>query len=273
MQVYRNLTYIRKRETLGKRLFLVAVIALAGGLMVSFMPNVPAFQATDGQNPILDALVANYAVISFAALIVGFITASIGSFFINRFSPRRWPHSKWMERPDEAFARVLRGLDDQYALYSWVLPGVAQLLAGPCGLIVFVVRSDKGRIVVQGDRWREPFTFARLLTLFAREGLGNPAREIDEEIKAVQRALQAMEEEQPASARRAVPVTGAVAFIHDDLRLEVDNPRVPVLRGPAVVAYVRRTARGANVKNSEMRQFRRELEEHLDASRFKQSAE
>jgi hypothetical protein len=38
-------------------------------------------------------------------------------------------------------------------------------------VLVFAVRSDRGRVQVSGDRWREPFSLGRLLTIFAREGV------------------------------------------------------------------------------------------------------
>ncbi len=264
MKVYRNPAYITKRETLGKRLFMVAVLSLAGGLMVSFTPNMPMAQAAAATNPIVTFIATNYAIISFATLIIGFMAASVGSYFINRFAPRRWPNSKLLERPDQVLARLLKGLDDRYTLFSWVFPGVSHLLVGPCGMVAFVVRSDKGQIRVQGSRWREPFTLARLFTLFAREGLGNPSREIEEYTREVQRYLQEGLADHPqAQAYAAIPVTGAVVFINPEVQLDLQDPAVPVLQGDGSVKFVQQVTRHQDVKNSLMRQFQRDLEARL----------
>lgn len=266
MKVYHNPEYITKRETLGKRLFMVAVLSLAGGLMVSFTPNMPMARAAAETNPVLTFFVTNYAIISFATLIVGFMAASVGSYFINRFAPRRWPNSKLLERPDQVLARMLKGLDDQFALFSWVFPGVSHLLVGPCGMVAFVLRSDKGQIRVQGNRWREPFTLSRLFTLFAREGLGNPSREIEEYIRELQRYLEEQLADHPqAGAYASIPITGAVAFINPQVQLELDDPDIPVLQGERLVEFVQQVTKRKDVKNSVMRQFRQDLEQQLTA--------
>ena len=177
MKVYRNLEYITKRETLGRRLFLVAVLALTSGLMVSFLPNMEWARSPEAANPLLQFLVDYYAVFSMAALLVGFIGATVGSYFINRFAPRRWHRASSLERPDQFFARCLKGLGNQYALYLFAIPGVSHLLVGPGGMLAFSVRSDKGRVMVEGDRWREPFSrdgFSR-----CSAGNGHPIREAE----------------------------------------------------------------------------------------------
>lgn len=267
MRVVNNLEYIKKRETLGRRLFLVAVLSLGSGLLVTFTPNLEGFQAAAERNAMARILTENYAVFSFASLIIGFLAASVGSFFINRFAPRRWPNSKVLERPDEAFGRLIKGLNDQYTLYNWVVPGVSHLLVGPCGLLTFVVRSDKGELQVVGKKWKEPFTIGRLFTLFAREGVGNPPQEIAENLKAMIEVRDDMAKiNQDATQYSQIPVNGAAAFVHQDLKLKVQDPTVPILLPKSVQKFVYEQAREAGVKNSLMRQFTQDLEKELEAA-------
>lgn len=267
MRVVNNLEYIKKRETLGRRLFLLAVVSLCSGLMVSFTPNIESFQLSAENNAMVRVLVDNYALFSFATLIIGFISASIGSFFINRFAPRRWPNSKSLARPDEEFARLLRGLNDQYTLYNWVVPGVSHLLVGPCGILTFVVRSDKGRLRVTGDRWREPFSLTRLFTLFAREGVGNPPQEVAENNKTM---TEVRDEIAELTGRqedyREIPVQGAAALIHEELELQLEDATVSILRPKETLGFVHDSARQAGVKNSMMREFTLALDEQLKAA-------
>ena len=267
MRVVSNLAYIKKRETLGRRLFLIAVLSLGSGLLVSFTPNMESFQAAAANNVVARVLTENYAIFSFASLIIGFLSASVGSFFINRFAPRRWPNSKVMARPDEVFVRLLKGLNDQYTLYNWVIPGVSHLLVGPCGILTFVLRSDKGRLQVTGKKWREPFTVGRLFTLFAREGVGNPPQEIAENLKAMAEVRDEMAQGSDAFADYGqIPIQGAAAFVHEELALTVQEPTVRVLLPKAILSYVHEQTRAARVKNSLMRRFTQDLEAQLQTA-------
>lgn len=267
MRVVNNLAYIKKRETLGRRLFLMAVLSLGSGLLVSFTPNMESVRAAAENNMMMRVLTENYAVFSFASLIVGFLSASIGSFFINRFAPRRWPHSKVMARPDEVLARRLKGLNDQYTLYNWMIPGISHLLVGPCGILTFVLRSDKGRLQIVGKKWREPFTLGRLFTLFAREGMGNPPQEIAENIQTMTAVRDEMARGSDAAADYGqIPVYGAAAFVHEELDLTVREATVTVLPPKAILQYVHERTRTARVKNSVMRRFTQDLEGQLQAA-------
>ncbi len=174
MKSYKNVKEIRRKETLGRRLSLSGLGVLFVGLLASFVPTwLPPGQPA--ANPFNQFLQQNWTWISFAALPIGFILASVGSYYINRFARRRWPGIKSIARPDELLERSMKGFDDKYAYFAHSLPA-NYVVSGPCGVLVFAVRSDRSRANVQGDNWKEPFTIGRFFTLFAREGLGDPAR-------------------------------------------------------------------------------------------------
>ena len=54
------------------------------------------------------------------------------------------------------------------------------MLVGPCGVLLFAVRSDKGRVIAKGDKWKEPFSLGRIFTVFAREGVGSPTQDLED---------------------------------------------------------------------------------------------
>ena len=111
MKVYRNLTQIKKRETRGRRFSLVGLGILFVGLLASFVPT--WINPLDPVQPGPMGFLQQYwSWISFAALFIGFICASIGSYFINRYARRRWPGSRFYERPDEVLERFLVALLD-----------------------------------------------------------------------------------------------------------------------------------------------------------------
>lgn len=240
MKVYRNLTQIKKRETRGRRFSLVGLGILFVGLLASFVPT--WINPLDPIQPgVMGFLQQYWSWVSFAALFIGFICASIGSYYINRYARRRWPGSRFYERPDEVLERGMKGLDDKYSYFAMSLPA-SYALAGANGITIFAVRSDKGRVTVNGDKWREPFSFGRLFTIFAREGVGNPAQDLEDQ-KEKLRALFTEE----------VPIDGVAVFLNQEIQLELSNPSVPALRADQVKDYLRARAREVKLSNAAIR--------------------
>lgn len=228
MKIYRNLAEIKRKERLGRRITLGGLAILFVGLLSSFTPNwfppdeVPA-------NALIGFVQSYWAYISFGSLALGFLASNLGSYYINRFAPRRWPDSNRIARPDELVEQNLKGFDDKYSLFLWSLPDAPYVLTGPTGIQVFVVRGDKGQVNVSGDRWREPFSIGRMFTAFTREGLGNPGREVEETKQKIRELLQEGEANGKLSAQAGeVPIEGAVVFVNPAVNLNLENPSVPV---------------------------------------------
>lgn len=247
MKTYRDVQKIKSKEKLGRRLSTIGLAILFIGLFASFSPNLFVGERAQGAFGMFMAQWWPY--ISFAALPLGFIFASIGSYYINRFARRRWPNSKQILRPDELLERSMKGFDDKYAFFAFSLPA-NYVLIGPCGLQILAVRSDKGRVVVEGDRWREPFNFGRIFTVFAREGVGNPERELlDQGKKLSELIAQADDAEQFDD----FPVEGAAVFLNTDLQLEVNGSNVPALRADKFKEHVRNRAKENKVNPKTLR--------------------
>lgn len=262
MKIYRNLDEIQKKEQRGRRLSMIGLGILMVGLLASFVPTwLPPDKPA--ATPLTQFLQQYWMWISFVSLPVGFIFASVGSYYINRFARRRWKGSKTIARPDEMLERSLKGFDNKYGYFAWSLPA-HYLLAGPCGVIIFAARSDKGRVTVEGDNWREPFSLGRIFTVFAREGLGNPEREVQEQADKIRAILDACTAAPPdptdesaddfAGAVLAdVPISGAAIFLNPEVQLTVDNPSMPVLRGDQVKEFIRRQGRDAKLSANTVR--------------------
>jgi hypothetical protein len=276
MKLYRNLSEIRRKERLGRRLSLIGLLILFIGLLASFVPTwLPPDQPAI--NPVTRFIQIYWPWISFAALPLGFIFASFGSYFINRFARRRWPGSRTIARPDEMLERSMKGFDDKYAYFAWSLPA-NYVLVGPGGILVFAVRSDKGRVTVQGDRWREPFSLGRFFTVFAREGVGNPSFELEEQIRKLRallnRPAEAVNGDDTAADNSfaAVPIQPVAVFLNPEIQLTLDNPAIPVLRADQVKDFVRRRARETKLNNATVRELTGYLVEHSRHQQLDESA-
>lgn len=250
MKVYRNLKEISRRETLGRRFTLAGMGVLAVGFVASLIPTWYPPEAPV-QPGIMGFFQQYWSWISFGALFVGFLCASIGSYYINRYARRRWPGSRFVERPDQVLQRSLKGLDDKFSFYAQSLPA-SYVLAGPNGITIFALRSDKGRVIVEGDKWREPFSFTRLFTFFAREGVGNPQQDIEDQ-KARLRTLLAQADSAGQPALAETPMDGAVVFLNPEVQLELTNPTLPVLRPDQIKDHVRLRVKDAKVPGATQR--------------------
>ena len=253
MKIYRNLTQIKKKETNGRRFSLGGLAILFVGLLASFVPSWISPEQPI-QPGIIGFLQQYWSWISFAALAIGFMLASIGSYYINRFARRRWPGSRLFERPDEVLERAMKGFDDKYSYFAMSLP-VGYALAGPNGITVFAVRSDKGRVVVNGDKWREPFSFGRIFTIFAREGVGNPAADLEDQKQKIRQLLGQTTDDPQA------PIEGVAIFLNQEIQLDLTNPTVPALRADQLKDYVRARAKEVRLSNAAVRTLNERLVE------------
>ncbi len=279
MKTYRNIKGIEKKEQRGRRLSMIGLGVLMIGLFASFVPTwLPPDEPA--ATPLTQMLQQYWMWISFVALPVGFIFASVGSYYINRYARRRWKGSKEFARPDEVVERSLKGFDNKYSYFAWSLPA-HYVIAGPCGIIVLAARSDKGRITVKGDKWSEPFSIGRIFTIFAREGLGNPAKEVNDQAAKLTAILTGCAANGEKSSNGAeldgaegvtqkatpdIPIIGAAVFLNPDAQLTVENPSMPVLRADQLKEYIRRQAREVKLPASTVRTMTECLAEAADYS-------
>lgn len=207
MRVLRNDALIKKRTQFTQRGSLIGM-----GLLV-----VSLFLST--RNPI----------ISWVFLLAGFITAMAAVRVGNRFV--RPP------RPDSVLDKVLKGLDNHYALYHFLLPA-DHVLVTPSGVIVIRAQAQQGDVVARGGRWRQRSFWQRLRVLFGESGLGNPDRQLERELGAVRHIVdEALGEEDSQ-----VPVDGVVVFYANKVQLHAEDTRFPTILPQDLKATVRSLA-------------------------------
>lgn len=195
---------------------------------------------------------ASNIVFSYISLFVGLILAYIGSTLAN----------KWIREPraDKALNKALKGFDNKYHLYNYVLPASHTLLT-PSGLIVFHVKPLDGEIICRDDHWKRPWRWSRLLGGMGQEPLANPSADVKKEIAAMRTLL--------GDKFDKVPVDGYVIFTDPRVELEVENASVPVVRTNDLKETLRKAKRGAPLPPQQFDELEKLLDDQANAKTAK----
>ncbi len=228
MQVITNEKLIKNRARLGRGASFAGLAVLILGLAASLSPQ---WLLTSTQ----------WLLVSFGCLFVGFVLSQVGLYHANR-----WVREP---RPDQTLVKVLKGFDDRYHLYNYVLKAPHVLLA-PFGLCVISPRNQGGKVRCEGEKWRHEAGWGRVIwRFFGQEGLGNPSREVRAEVEKLRRFLtQRLPDD-------AVPIEGVVVFTNPQVDLETENPTVPVLDGKQFKSFLRDLSKERPISGSQRRQL------------------
>ena len=239
MRVVTNRGFIRKRAMIGRICTPLGFLALFGGLGYTWL----GFGSAQETSTI---------VVSYAALIAGYVLISIGK--------NNWLRFSLHPRPDEALAINLKSLDVKTILFNYIptLP-VDHLVYTPNGLVVIETRSFVSDIAVRGDRWSRRGA-AAALQFFSEGALGNPTKEALRGAEQVKAWLA----ERLGGAADPVPVAAMVVMTHPRARIHVEEPTIPVVHARDTRPEVRKLASGPRLPNDVARRVETLL---LDESR------
>lgn len=204
MKIVTNEKLVASRAKLAKRASLIGLLVLVVGFVVS--------------------LFSTLFYVSLGCLVVGFLISNVGVYNANL----------WLKEPraDQVLSKGLKGFSNKFTLFNYTGP-VPHVVVGPPGIAVFVAKSQEGRVIARGKRWRQPFSFRRLIGFFGNEPLGNPARDAEAATEAVRKfASKVLPDVE-------VPVYGAVVFSSPRVELELEDVDVPVLTEKQLKDYMR----------------------------------
>lgn len=222
MQTITNEARISRGQRLGKIGTLGGLGLLVAGLVISLIFR--------------DSV---YLLVSFGCLILGIIVSSVGTLNMNR----------WMREPraDQALEQGLKGFDDRYRLYNYLLPA-PHVLLGPLGVYVLTAMGQDGVIRHEGGKLRRKFSAGRLLRFMGDEGLGRPFAEADSQAEAMRRLLadQGLDE--------GVDVQGVLVFYNPRVQLSVVDPALPVVNPKGLKKVIRKQQDG-KLSSSQLRQI------------------
>ena len=157
MYIYTNEAKLKKYKNISKYTTIAAFVILIGGAIAAFSPK--------------------YVMISFLALIVGFIVSQISISFT----------SKWGREPsnNNIFNVKLKGLSDNYSIYHYMDP-VDHLLVGTGGTFILMPYFQGGEIGFDEKKGRWTQKKANFfMKLFGQESLGRPDVECDSALAGV----------------------------------------------------------------------------------------
>jgi hypothetical protein len=220
MQVITNEKLIKNRARLGRVASFAGLAVLIVALAVSLSPQ--------------------WLLVSFGCLFVGLVLSQVGLYHANR----------WVKEPraDQTLDKILKGFDNRYYLYNYVLPARHVLLA-PFGLCVINPKHQGGKIRCEGEKWHHQAGWKRILRLFGQEGLGNPMREVRAEVEKLRRFLaQRLPDEE-------IPIEGVVVFANPQVDLQVENAAVPVLDGSQFKLFLRDLSKDRPIPDSQRKQL------------------
>ncbi|MCX6054438.1 MAG: hypothetical protein NTZ74_05900 [Chloroflexi bacterium] len=149
MKIFSNDKLIKRNGRIGNITSLLSILILGVGMYFSFKDK-------DG----------TYLPLTFAALIIGFLSFQVGNYFMARWGKP--------PRPDQKLSQALKGLDDKYSLYHFQTV-VSHLLIGPSGIYCFLPYNQSGNISYNDkkSRWKQSGGNFFLKT-FGGESIGRP---------------------------------------------------------------------------------------------------
>lgn len=160
MKLVTNEKLIKRNKKIGNITSIAGIAILAVGLVLNFNPT------------------PTKTLLSFGALIVGFIVAQVSTYFVTKFG--RSP------RFDEVIGDNLSKLNNKYTFYVYSSP-VPMLLVGPYRIWIPIPISATG-LIYYDKKWRQKGG-SFLLKLFGQENIGRPGLDVEANEKQVREFL------------------------------------------------------------------------------------
>ena len=232
MRFTTNEKLIARQSKIARYATFAGLAVLLGSLVTSFTGNFPI-------------------TVAYGLLFVGFALAYVGALLAN----------KWVKEPraDNVLAKALKGFDNKFHLYNYLLP-VNHVLLTPTGLIVFKVKSNDGKITVNGDKWFTPFRWTRMFGGMGQEPLGNPAADLRNDIEKMKKLLADKFE-----GAGVVPIDGYVVFSSPRAELAMEDATVPIARVEDLKDTLRKSKRGPVLAPKVLEDLTRILDEEANA--------
>jgi hypothetical protein len=202
MRVVTNREQIQRNRKIAQILFVVSIVILFGGLIITNVSTVRS-----------DIMLFVPCLI----MPIGLFTTLISVRLTNQYV--RLPH------PEDAIRDSLKGINKRSTLYNYVLKPKHVLLT-PQGVYTLTTRFHETRIKVEGEHWinykaRGPLGPA--LVYLKQEHLSDPFKQARQEAASVQAIV---DEALPGSGITVQPI---IVFTGLKANVEIEDPIIPVV--------------------------------------------
>ena len=240
MQVTTNEIFIRRRGTIGWVTSVLGFAILAVGAYIALQQTQAANQQT----------VTWIAFIPWITFGIGFILTNVGKYYTMRYGGR--------PRIDLALAQSLKGLDSRNHLYNYVPTIPAEhVLVTPNAVVIIETRPFFGEIIHRKSKWTRPMSLRGLWDRFSDGGLGNPTEEAQRDSGAVTALLS---ERLGEDVMRSIVVLPIIVCTSSRIKLQLDEPDVPVVMIGDLRGSIRRLREGSRLNADLQRQIIRALQ-------------
>lgn len=179
---------------------------------------------------------------SYGALIVGFITFIIGT----------QQHAKWSRKVpiDQAIDQALGRMSDRFAAIHYPeLDGRSpeHIIVTPGGVLVLTMRDVPGKILVRGRRWSQRRLFLLRFFNLGAPALGNPTLENELQLDRLEQFFD--EHTLPGE------LEGVVVFLPDDVEIEMHEPESTVVHISELADLVREIGKDVQLSNEDRQEI------------------
>lgn len=183
----------------------------------------------------------NLVMLALIAMLIGGLFSQIGTALFNRFG--REP------RMDQVLDASLKGLDDRYATFHYLL-GSDHVLVAPEGIFALIPRWEKGEVRYQDGSWYHTKPRGRF-SLWNRERvLRGFEKEAARELKALDKSL-----ERNLGDANELNTNAIVVFIAGDTVLDVDSAPVLAIHRKKLKDLIRSLERGKSLDREAVRRL------------------
>ncbi len=207
MQIITNTALIESRVKWARRISMVGM----GSLIIGFMVNLQSFS-----QPELSTLAMIF-------LLIGLVAAVISSNMVN----------DWLREPraDQFLAETLKRFGNDYVLYSYTL-STFNIIQTPTCLYVITVKNQTGEVRVEGNEFKQKFSWLRILRFFSPDSIGSPVTELLKSVEKVRQSLQPEMSQLPE-------IYPLIVFSNKEAKLIIKNPTIPVVHDRELRNYLK----------------------------------
>ena len=226
MRRYIDNRKVKRMAALGTAGLVVGVLSMLVGLGISFIEreNAPLVLSTS---------------------FMGVIIAQLGLT----------QRSRWGGHPrtDETLDDSLKGLDDRYAIFHYLL-GASHTLVCPAGVFAVCTTSLEGEIAYKGGQWMHTPPAGRRNRPSKPRSLGQPDRETSAEVERLKKALA-----KHLGGAPTVNPQPLLVFLHQNARVEDVDAPYRALHAKKLKAYLRGLPKAATLPHDQVEGLARAL--------------